>query len=127
MASISMLLCLALQGRLLLPGAHVQGHFQVVAWVNHNVPAETWVGAVQTGTLGYWHDRTINLDGKVNPEALQARRERGSVLDYVVASRISYLADWVGIAGWVDTGSFGEHFEVIVKDPVANLSVLRRR
>lgn len=121
------LLSLALLGRLLLPNTNVQGHFQVVDWVDRHVPTDMWVGAVQTGTLGYWHDRTINLDGKVNPEALEARREQGHVLDYVVASEISILADWIGIAGWVDREYFGAHFEVIVEDPSANLSVLRRR
>ena len=104
-----------------------QGHVQVVRWVEANVPAEDWVGAVQTGTLGYWHDRTINLDGKVNPQALQARREIGHVLHYVAASEIAWLADWSGIAGWVDREGFGAYFEVIVNDPAANLAVLRRR
>ncbi|MBK5926322.1 hypothetical protein CCR87_02955 [Rhodobaculum claviforme] len=104
-----------------------QGHFQVVRWVDENVPADTWVGAVQTGTLGYWHDRTINLDGKVNPLALDARRQIGHVLHYVTASEITYLADWVGIAGWVDREGFGAYFEVVEEDPNANLGVLRRR
>ena len=127
MATAGLVLSVALLGRLLLPGVNVQGHFQVVDWVERNVPAETWVGAVQTGTLGYWHDRTINLDGKVNPEALAARRERGHVLDYVVASEIAYLADWPGIASWVDREGFGAHFEVILYDPPGVLAVLRRR
>ena len=126
MASSGMLMSLVLLGRLFYPGVNVQGHSQVVDWVDRNVPADAWVGAVQTGTLGYWHDLTINLDGKVNPEALQARREAGHVLDYVVESEISYLADWVGIAGWVETEGFASHFEVVVQDPIANLSVLRR-
>ena len=127
MATAGLVLSLALLGRLLLPSVAVQGHFQVVDWVDRNVPAETWVGAIQTGTLGYWHDRTINLDGKVNPAALQARRERGHVLDYVVASEITYLADWPGIAGWVDHGAFGTYFEVFVYDRAGVLAVLRRR
>jgi hypothetical protein len=117
--------------RLLLPGVHVQGHFQVVEWVERNVPEAAWVGAVQTGTLGYWHDRTINLDGKVNPEALRARIEQGHVLDYVTRSRIDYLADWPGIAGWVEqpaaAGGFAKAFEVVALAPERNLAALRRR
>lgn len=127
MATTALVLSLALEGRLLFPGTNVQGHFQVVGWVDRNVPDDTWIGAVQTGTLGYWHDRTLNLDGKVNPAALQARREHGHVLDYVVASDISHLADWVGITGWVNREGFGDHFEVVVEDPTANLGILRRR
>jgi hypothetical protein len=105
-----------------------QGHFQVVDWVQANVPAEVWVGAVQTGTLGYWHDRTINLDGKVNPEALAARVRDGSVLGYVVAGPIEVIADWVGIAGWMDMDeTFARTFEVVLVDPARNLAVLKRR
>ena len=111
---IGLLLSLGLLGRSLLPGVVDQGHSQVVAWVKENVPETTWVGAVQTGTLGYWHDRTINLDGKVNPAALAARAERGHVLDYIVGSDIDYVADWSGITGWPTApgaeGGFGVCF-----------------
>jgi hypothetical protein len=129
---LAILLCIALLGRYLIPGAREQGHFQVVDWVTENVPAETWVGAVQTGTLGYWHDRTINLDGKVNPAALNALLTEGNVLNYVLQSPIVYLADWEGIARWVTTDNqgntaFSDGFEVVVHDVPANLAVLRRR
>jgi hypothetical protein len=119
----------ALLVRLVLPGAPEQGHGQVVAWVEENVPDETWVGAVQTGTLGYWHDRTINLDGKVNPRALEARRTVGHVLYYVVDSEIDYIADWVGVSDWVNRPQteFSDAFELIVEDHRNNLAVLRRR
>lgn len=127
--SAGILLSFSLLIRLLLPGVSHEGHFQVVRWIEANVPETTWVGAVQTGTLGYWHDRTINLDGKVNPIALEARRREGNVLSYVVASPIEYLADWIGIAGWatLTTADFDKRFELIVKDSAANLAVLRRR
>jgi hypothetical protein len=115
--------------RLLLPGVRVHEHFHVVRWVDENVPAETWVGAVQTGTLGYWHDRTINLDGKVNPQALAEKLEKGNVLEYIVNSEITYLADWKGIAGWATKtdGNFDQVFELIVNEPARNLAVLQRR
>jgi len=62
-----------LNARLYRNGAH-HAHFQVVGWVEANVAPEEWVGAIQSGTLGFFHDRTLNLDGKVNPHALAARR-----------------------------------------------------
>ena len=125
----ALLMSSALLVRLLLPGNHVHEHFQVVRWINSNVPADTWVGAVQTGTLGYWHDRTINLDGKVNPEALNALRRDGHALNYITAGPIVYLADWVGIAGWMQRPEayFTDAFELVVSDPAANLAVMRRR
>lgn len=125
----SLVLSLALLGRLLMPGAHSQGHEQVAAWAAENVPEETWVGAVQTGTLGYWHDRTFNLDGKVNPAALAARRESGHVLGYVVESPIDYVIDWYGVGGWADRTdtAFPDTFERIVWDREVNLAVMRRQ
>ena len=107
------------------------GHRQVADWVRKNVDDKQRVGGVQTGTLGYFHDRTINLDGKVNPTALKARIARGQVLTYVIDDTpINYLADWVGIAGWTSTPSeprAGQIFEVVVNDKAANLGVLKRR
>ena len=122
-------LCLGLLVWFALPGVRAQGHFQVVDWVTENVPQDAWLGAVQTGTVGYWHDRTINLDGKVNPEALRVLIETGSVLDYVVDSEITYLADWAGIAGWAETPNsrFAKTFEVLVEDQDRDLAALRRR
>ena len=108
-------------------GSHM--HRQVVEWVNANVPSEMWVGAPQTGTLGFFHDRTINLDGKVNPEALRVLMKEGHILDYVVESKIDYIADWVGMADWVHmdvSPEFSRQFEIVVRDEALNLGVLRR-
>jgi len=93
------------------------------------VNEDQWVGAVQTGTLGYFHDRTINLDGKVNPAALRELQRTGDVRPYVVhETPIDYVADWSAIAGWVvPAGSdFDRAFEVVVADAAANLGVLQR-
>lgn len=129
LAFASLLLSMALTARLALPGQHVHEHFQVVDWVEANVPEDTWVGAVQTGTVGYWHDKTINLDGKVNPIALHELERTGDIRSYVVDGPVQYLADWVGIADWVNGGNeaFADAFEVVVRDPELNLGVLRRR
>ena len=112
-------------------GRQSNGHRQVVDWVRKNVDERQWVGGIQTGTLGYFHDRTINLDGKVNPTALRARIQSGGVQSYVLdETPINFLADWVGIAGWASTTSeprFAQAFEVVVDDKAANLGVLRRR
>jgi hypothetical protein len=101
-------------------------HFQVVEWVEANVRDEEWVAAVQTGTVGFFHDRTINLDGKVNPEALKAVLER-RIPQYVLSKPVRYIADWVGIASWAQLPELAPHFEVVVEDHARNLAVLRRR
>lgn len=100
--------------------------WQVVEWVATNVQDDEWVGAWQTGTLGFFHDLTINLDGKVNPEALEARL-KGTLLDYVVRSEIRYVVDWAGITRWGAKALLKDDFDVIVEDPELNLGVLRRK
>jgi hypothetical protein len=124
-AAVVLLLVAVLQARVYLGGS-THEHFQVVRWVESNVPDETWVGAVQTGTLGFFHDRTINLDGKVNPAALVAR-QADQIPEYVAESEIQYLADWIGIVTWADRHpAIAEQFEVLVADPDKNLGVLGR-
>src|SRR5262249_10835349 len=44
-----------------------------LAIVARRVPDGTPVGALQSGTLGYFRDNVVNLDGKVNAAALRAR------------------------------------------------------
>jgi hypothetical protein len=109
--------------------AHMQGmnngHFQAVEWIDEHVPENAWVGAIQTGTVGFFHDRTYNLDGKVSPSALQARLE-GRIFEYVIERPTQYLVDWVGIASWVDDDGLAAHFELLLEDEERNLAVLRR-
>jgi len=100
-------------------------HKQVVEWVAANVPDDTWVGAIQTGTLGYYHDRTVNLDGKVDPFALAARAA-GKIHEYVIERNVEYLADWAGISTWSERPEFAANYELIVYEPEHNLAVLRR-
>jgi len=103
-------------------------HFQVVDWVQEHVANDSWVAAPQTGTLGFFHDRTINLDGKVNPAALAARLADGNATRYFLEQRqIEYLADWEGIAIWAKVPRIAAQFELVVDDPARNLAVFRRR
>jgi hypothetical protein len=56
------------------------------------------------GNPGWFHDRTINLDGKVAPEALRAVPDDGHVLDDVLRSPVGYVGDWAGITGRLAMG-----------------------
>ena len=121
------IVAVGLNGMLYRNGLHHE-HFQVVDWVKAHVPAQTWVGAIQTGTLGFFHDRTINLDGKVSPEALRAKLNEGGAIPYILRSEIKYLVDWHGIAEWIriEKGGFNQKFELVLADQHTNLAVLRR-
>lgn len=129
-AALLVLACLMGIQRFRAP-AEAQMHKQVVDWTAKNVEPQRWVGAVQTGTLGYFHDRTLNLDGKVNPTALRALIANGNVFDYVIdKTPIDFIVDWAGVGGWIDdpkAGRLREHFTLEVRDDQRNLSVLRRK
>ncbi|MEK6787557.1 MAG: glycosyltransferase family 39 protein [Pseudomonadota bacterium] len=111
----------------------VHPHHHTLAWVKAHASEETWIGAAQTGYLGYFHDRTLNLDGKVNFAALQARLqeekdgEPGALQRYVINdTKIEYLVDWYGLLVWMKLPVMQQNFRVLVADPVANLTVLQR-
>ncbi|MBI4717662.1 MAG: glycosyltransferase family 39 protein [Planctomycetes bacterium] len=117
--------CIAFDARIYRRGRE-HPHRHVVEWVAANVPETTWVGATQTGTLGYYHDRTINLDGKVNPIAFEYRKQR-RVGEYVVAANVEYIVDWAGHAAWARLPEFAPNYELLLEDRTRNLAVLRRR
>jgi 4-amino-4-deoxy-L-arabinose transferase-like glycosyltransferase len=104
-----------------------QMHFQAVEWIAKNVPEKTWIGAAQTGTIGFFHDRTVNLDGKVNPEALK-HVVADTIPQYVVDKGLQYIVDWFGLADhWITARPLETNFEIIVNDQERNLSVMRRK
>jgi hypothetical protein len=51
------------------------------------------VGGVQSGTLAFFVEGAINLDGRVNVAAYKARLA-GKLMDYVLAQRIGLLVDY---------------------------------
>jgi hypothetical protein len=51
------------------------------------------VGCDQSGQAEFVAANVVNLDGKVNYEALKARK-RGSIGEYIAREHIEYLADW---------------------------------
>lgn len=110
-------------------------HFDKVMWIQAHVVDSEWVGAWQTGTIGFFHDRTVNLDGKVNPDALAARRT-GTIGEYVVSQdfgdggRIDYIVDWPVFVDLLRRQSgVRKHFDLVLREDLSNtdgIEVLRR-
>jgi hypothetical protein len=102
--------------------------FRGVEWVADHLDETHWVAAFQSGTLGFFHDRTLNLDGKVNPEALAAI-EAGRHQLYVVESPAQFVVAWASILlPWAHGDpAVGRHFEWAVQDLEGDFAVLRRR
>lgn len=58
------------------------------------------VGAFQSGVIGYFNENTINLDGKLDPEALKYLRGK-SIQKYVNIKKINVIVDWEGLVDQV--------------------------
>lgn len=82
-----------------------------LALVQEHVPEDSYVGAFQSGTLGYFRERVVNLDGKVNPEAL---RYRSNMQVYLDRRGIVWLCGWEipERMGWTDDNGTGD-WEVV--------------
>jgi hypothetical protein len=71
-------------------------HVQTVYWeqlalIAEHVPDGDLVAAGQAGTLGYFRARTVNVDGKVNREAIPYQNR---MWDYLAARDVRWFADW---------------------------------
>jgi hypothetical protein len=75
---------------------HRLQQLEAARWLRDHTAGDARVGSFNAGILGYFSERVVvNLDGAVNAEAYRARRN-GRLLDYVLAERLDYLADWRG-------------------------------
>ena len=59
--------------------------------VSNCVPKNEYVAAGQSGTLGFFRDKVVNMDGKVNNEVL---KYKGRAIEYLEKKRIHWLCDW---------------------------------
>ncbi len=63
-----------------------------LAWIDDHVSPSCTVGAFETGTLLYFRPRSVNLDGKVDHDALEARLD-GRSPDYVDERGVDVMVD----------------------------------
>lgn len=97
-------LCLTILGTLTLAfvavivALHARSVFVGSTWYDHQlplvrkyVPEFDLVAAGQSGTLGYFRDHVVNLDGKVNYEALSFQQNMWA---YLEQEGIHWVCDW---------------------------------
>jgi hypothetical protein len=84
------------------------------------------VGMEQSGTAGFVADNVVNLDGKVNQDALRARQS-GRVGQYIRGGSFTYLADWPELIAPTleSTDGAGVHYEPI--DSIGRVIVYQRK
>ncbi len=86
-AAISFLLIIQLK-----IGIHGSGFLNnQLPLIEKHVPKNEKVAAGQTGTIGYFLDNVVNLDGKVNYKALKYRIH---MWDYLDKNKIPWFCDW---------------------------------
>jgi hypothetical protein len=93
--SAILVVCLQLPVALLFAhtGLYVRGNEsfeQQLRLVRQHVSDSETVAAYQTGTLGYFRDHVLNLDGKVNPEAL---RQRKRIPQYLAEKQVNWCCE----------------------------------
>ncbi len=79
----------------------VAGNFYapVATWIGTHTAAGDRIGMFQAGTTGFFYpDRVVDLDGKVNLEALRAL-QHGTIGRYVDTSGFDYIIDWSSLTG----------------------------
>ncbi len=76
-----------------VPGTYQENTMltEQVALVHDTVPPTDAVAASQTGTLAFFRQNTVNLDGKVNTEILDYR---GSINAYLDELSVVWICDW---------------------------------
>jgi hypothetical protein len=95
-------------------------HLETVYWeqlalVAERVPATDEVAAGQTGTLGFFRQGVVNVDGKVNRDAIP---HQDAMWEYLRARGVRWFVDWPyyvekylgrdpAANGWVHTGQKG--------------------
>ena len=80
-------------------------YYFVVSGVNDLYRTALWaqqhpdkkIGMQQTGISGYFASNVVNLDGKVNFEALQAR-QHNDIGSYIIKRDLDYIVDWSDFA-----------------------------
>ncbi|HET9136614.1 MAG TPA: hypothetical protein VFO76_08250, partial [Candidatus Kapabacteria bacterium] len=65
--------------------------YQAGLWAERH--PNSLIGMEQSGTTAFMSDNIVNLDGKVDFEALKAK-QHGDIGSYIVARDLEYLADW---------------------------------
>lgn len=97
-------------------GAISNSHVYSSNWLQEEIENDVRVGAFQSGLIGYFHENVFNLDGKVNPDALEYLRD-GNIACYIQEQQIEYVVDWPGYI----RGSFSPEFLSSFTEQVAQI------
>ncbi|HYM20500.1 MAG TPA: hypothetical protein VEW28_05790 [Candidatus Kapabacteria bacterium] len=83
------------------------------------------IGMDQSGTAGFFAPNVVNLDGKVNVDALNAKKA-GDIGAYVVTRNLDYIADWREFSSVIAASAsrHGAKFEIV--DSVGRVIIYKK-
>jgi hypothetical protein len=70
----------------------------ITTYIDHyalvkDFPSSTTIASFQSGVLSYFLPGTVNLDGKMNLDAVRAIRN-GNLYEYICRTDVNYIVDW---------------------------------
>jgi hypothetical protein len=74
-------------------GRFVGTHAMTAGFIHDHFQRSDRVGAFQSGVVGFFHENTVNLDGKMDHRALQALRS-DEIGAYIDSEKITVLVEW---------------------------------
>ncbi len=118
LAGVALTILFAVQIGYTIHRGHVSNsHLYSALYIQEHAAELGTVGAFQNGVIGYInHERTINLDGKLDREALKLR---GHLECYLSKRGISTVIDWPDFVynGWIDASFVNSHLHPIGRVP----------
>jgi hypothetical protein len=83
------------------------------------------IGMEQTGTAGFIAPNVVNLDGKVNYDALMAKK-RGDIGSYIVSEEFDYIADWREFSGQITASAARHGMKFQEVDSIGKVTIFKR-
>ena len=80
-------------GRTLHMGVIGNAHSVSAGFIQRYFDQSVHIGAFQSGVIGYFNDNAVNLDGKVNSQALRAL-QTNTLERYIDEAHIGVIVDW---------------------------------
>jgi hypothetical protein len=83
------------------------------------------VGMEQSATASFVSDNVVNLDGKVNFDALRYR-VAGRIGEYIAEKRFDYIADWIAFSGPLVQHADESGVHYTAQDTIGSVVIFRR-
>jgi hypothetical protein len=83
------------------------------------------VGMNQSATTGFIAANVVNLDGKVNPDALRARKAN-TLGEYIAREQLDYIADWKEFSSQLATEARRAGVTFTLEDSIGKIMIYRR-